>query len=205
MNVNKKPVETHPLKPFFHENAATLMLGSFPPPKARWKMNFFYPNFQNDMWRIFGLVFFNDKNYFLSQDLKSFNEKLIREFLSEKGIALWDTAMEVRRLSGNASDKFLEVVKPIDIEKVLAKLPKCKTIILTGQKAVDVLSDILNFEPPKVGFFTDVNYKSRRLRIYRMPSSSRAYPLAIDKKAAAYAKALRLPSLCCSVCHSRNS
>ena len=31
------------------------MLGSFPPQQKRWSMAFFYPNFQNDMWRIFGL------------------------------------------------------------------------------------------------------------------------------------------------------
>ena len=59
-------IETHPLKPFLPQNAKLLMLGSFPPPKTRWKMDFYYPNFQNDMWKIFGLCFFQDKNYFLN-------------------------------------------------------------------------------------------------------------------------------------------
>ena len=50
-------IETHPLAPFLPVNAKLLMLGSFPPPKERWKMDFYYPNYQNDMWRIFGLIF----------------------------------------------------------------------------------------------------------------------------------------------------
>lgn len=39
--------EIHPLEPFLPHNARILMLGSFPPPKARWSMDFFYPNWIN--------------------------------------------------------------------------------------------------------------------------------------------------------------
>ena len=57
-------IERHPLQPFLPPDAQILMLGSFPPPKERWCMDFFYPNPQNDMWRIIGLVFFGDKTNF---------------------------------------------------------------------------------------------------------------------------------------------
>ena len=57
-------IERHPLRPFMPENAQLLMLGSFPPPKERWCMDFFYPNPQNDMWRIMGQIFYSDKTYF---------------------------------------------------------------------------------------------------------------------------------------------
>lgn len=50
-------VEQHPLKPFLPANARLLMLGSFPPQQKRWCMDFYYPNFINDMWRIVGQVF----------------------------------------------------------------------------------------------------------------------------------------------------
>lgn len=102
-------VEHHPLEPFLPENAVLLMLGSFPPQKKRWSMDFFYPNLQNDMWRIFGFIFFDDKDYFLTPE-KIFDKERIIAFLREKGIALYDTASCVRRLQDNASDKFLEVV-----------------------------------------------------------------------------------------------
>ena len=65
MKLESMEIEQHPLEPFLPGNARLLMLGSFPPPQNRWKMNFYYPNYQNDMWRIFGLIFFSDKNHFL--------------------------------------------------------------------------------------------------------------------------------------------
>ena len=80
-------IEEHPLEPFLPSNATLLMLGSFPPQKKRWSMDFFYPNLQNDMWRIFGFLFFNDKDHFLLPGKKAFNKDYLVEFLKEKGIA----------------------------------------------------------------------------------------------------------------------
>lgn len=51
-------IHRHPLPPFTPPNACVMMLGSFPPPPERWAMPFYYPNYNNDMWRILGLVFF---------------------------------------------------------------------------------------------------------------------------------------------------
>ena len=45
--MNAIPVERHPLQPFLPEGARLLMLGSFPPPRMRWSMDFFYPNNYN--------------------------------------------------------------------------------------------------------------------------------------------------------------
>ena len=180
------PVEEHPLEPFLPANAKLLMLGSFPPQKKRWSMDFFYPNLQNDMWRIFGLIFFDDKDRFLFPDKKAFDKKRLIEFLTEKGIALYDTASSVRRLQDNASDKFLEVVEPTDIRLLLKQLPQCKAIVTTGQKATDIIRSQIDVEEPKVGESCPFEFEDRTLRLYRMPSSSRAYPLAIEKKASVY-------------------
>jgi G:T/U-mismatch repair DNA glycosylase len=180
------PVEEHPLEPFLPANAKLLMLGSFPPQKKRWSMDFFYPNLQNDMWRIFGLIFFDDKDRFLFPDKKAFDKKRLIEFLTEKGIALYDTASSVRRLQDNASDKFLEVVEPTDIRLLLKQLPQCKAIVTTGQKATDIIRSQIDVEEPKVGESHPFEFEDRTLRLYRMPSSSRAYPLAIEKKASVY-------------------
>ena len=49
-------VEEHPFEPWLPGNAKLLMLGTFPPAEKRWCMPWYYPNFQNDMWRIFGLI-----------------------------------------------------------------------------------------------------------------------------------------------------
>lgn len=179
-------IENHPLKPFLPSHAKLLMLGSFPPQKKRWSMDFYYPNLNNDMWRIVGLLFFDNKDHFLNESKKAFCREQIIDFLNKKGIALFDTASAIRRLQDNASDKFLEVVQSTDIAAMLRQLPECKAIVTTGQKATDTLRMQFNVEEPKVGDFSEFVFENRPIRLYRMPSSSRAYPLALDKKAAAY-------------------
>ena len=181
-------IETHPLEPFLPKNAKLLMLGSFPPPKTRWKMDFYYPNYQNDMWRIFGLIFFQDKNYFLDLANKNFKEQKIRDFLSKKGIAIFDTAYQVIRLQGNASDKFLQIKTPTNLKLLLDQMPECSNIMTTGDKATDtmMLSMPEGTDKPQIGQAVHTIFDQRHLTLYRMPSSSRAYPLALDLKAAAY-------------------
>lgn len=181
-------IETHPLQPFLPSNAKLLMLGSFPPPQSRWKMDFYYPNYQNDMWRIFGLIFFNDKNHFLDLPNKNFKEQQIREFLTEIGVGIFDTAYQIKRLQGNASDKFLEIVTTTDLSKLLEKIPMCHTIMTTGDKATDTLMQHFPDQPikPMIGQSVEVKHLDRELNLYRLPSSSRAYPLALEKKAEVY-------------------
>ena len=179
-------IEKHPLEPFLPAKAKLLMLGSFPPQKKRWSMEFYYPNLNNDMWRIFGILFFDDKDYFLNETRKAFCRERIIDFLNEKGIALFDTASSIRRLQDNASDKFLEVVEATDVTALLRQLPECKAIVTTGQKATDTLRQQFTVEEPKVGDYSEFIFEGRAMRLYRMPSSSRAYPLALDKKATAY-------------------
>ena len=179
-------VEQHPLLPFLPGNARLLMLGSFPPQKKRWSMNFYYPNWNNDMWRITGLVFFNDKEHFVVPGQKAFSKERLIGFLQDKGIALYDTASAVRRLQDNASDKYLEVVQPTDVSALLSQLPLCKAIVTTGEKATEALCAQFHIARPAVGSYTEFLHQGRPLRLYRMPSSSRAYPLSLEKKAAAY-------------------
>lgn len=181
-------IEIHPLQPFLPPNAKLLMMGSFPPPKSRWKMNFYYPNYQNDMWKIFGLCFFQDADYFLDRVNKNFKEQLIRDFLNEKGIAIFDTALEVIRQKGNAADKFLEIVTPTDLDQLLVQIPHCQHIMTTGDKATDtlMLSMPQNTIKPAIGHSSNAIWSDRQLTLHRMPSSSRAYPVALEKKADAY-------------------
>ncbi len=138
------------------------------------------------MWRIFGLVFFDNKDYFVDIPHKRFNKPLLETFLREKGVALYDTACAVNRLQDNASDKFLEVVEHTDIDELLHQLPHCHAIVTTGQKATDTLRAHFAVAEPKVGQYVNFEFGGRNMRLYRMPSSSRAYPLALEKKAAFY-------------------
>ena len=178
--------ERHPLEPFLPQNAKILFLGSFPPPKARWSMDFFYPNWINDMWRILGLIHFNDKHYFEVNGAKRFDKEKIESFCNQMELAFYDTACEVRRLKENAADKFLEVVTATDIKALLVQIPECIAIVTTGEKATDVITETFGCEKPGVGTYTILSINERELHFWRMPSTSRAYPLSLEKKAESY-------------------
>ena len=183
---NVPEVEYHPFEPFLPEGAVVLFLGSFPPQPKRWCMEFYYPNWLNDFWRVCGLVFCGDRDHFVVAGEKRFDLPRIRAFCTGKGIALFDTATAVRRLQDNASDKFLEVVEPTDITALLDRIPSCSAVVTTGQKATDVLTDRYGCKAPSVGESVAIRIGGRELRFFRMPSTSRAYPLSLEKKASAY-------------------
>ena len=184
-------VEYHPLRPFLPEHAKVLFLGSFPPQRKRWCMDFYYPNFINDHWRIEGQIFFGDKNHFVDAQAKRFKIDEIVAFCQEKGLAFFDTSTAVRRLQDNASDKFLEVVEPTDIRKLLRQLPDCQTVVTTGEKATETICISIGIPTiPKVNASVAIpdvyNANGNQVLLYRLPSSSRAYPLSFDKKVEAY-------------------
>lgn len=180
------PIEHHPLDPFLPKNARLLMLGSFPPQQKRWCMNFFYPNRTNMMWEIFGEVFFGDSQRLVDVENKTFRLVDIQVLLNEKGIAIFDTATAVRRLSGNASDKDLQIVEKTDIPALLERIPICHDIVCTGQKSFSVLTEDYGVKVPKMGEYNEFVINGRKMRLWRMPSSSRAYPMPLEKKTAYY-------------------
>ena len=182
------PIEKHPLEPFLPEGARLLMLGSFPPKRERWSMDFFYPNWINDMWRIVGLLFFDDRHHLEITSEKRFDKERIVEFCSTFGLALFDAASAVRRLQDNASDKFLEVVTQTDIRALLDRRSTLRAIVTTGEKATDQVVEQFACEKPKVGECVEIQHAGRTLHFWRMPSSSRTYPLSLEKKAQFYHK-----------------
>ena len=205
---SKDGVEYHPLLPFLPENAKVLFLGSFPPQRKRWCMDFFYPNFINDHWRIEGQIFFGDKNHFVDLENKRFKIDEIVAFCQEKGLAFFDTSTAIRRLQDNASDKFLEVVEATDIQSLITQLPHLRTIITTGEKATETICSYFGIhEIPKVNTSVSVSSiihhpscipsvasdqrSSASISLWRLPSSSRAYPLSFDKKVVAYRNCFR--------------
>lgn len=184
---NQYHIERHPWQPFIPENSKILFLGTFPPKSDKWGMDFYYPNKINDFWRIMGMILHNDYNFFYDSSNNCFDKELIIKSTTDNGIALGDVGMEVIRLKNNASDKFLKIVTPINLLDILEKAPKCNIIVSTGQKAAEIISRLTQTNIPPMGNFTTINYSTDRLiKIYRMPSTSRAYPLSLDKKTEFY-------------------
>lgn len=181
-------IDTHPFEPWLPVNAKLLMLGTFPPAPKRWAMEWYYPNFTNDMWRIFGLIFFGDKLHFVDEENKTYRLNELKQFLKEKGVALFDTALRIRRTTGTASDKDLEIVEPADLDGMLRSLPECKAVLAAGQLATKVFTEHYNIDARnlKMGEYRTFDFEGRTLKLYRQPSSSRAYPMKVEKKAVYY-------------------
>ncbi len=181
----QRDIEFHPWPPFIPENSRVLIMGTFPPQPKRWSMDFYYPNKTNDFWYMLGLIFYGNKNALLQPGKKAFDLDAVKGLLTEKRIALNDTARCVRRLKDNASDKYLEILEPVPLYDLLGRMPCCNTVVTTGEKAASVIATITNTTIPKMG---EMVKSVSGLEIWRMPSTSRAYPLAIEKKAEFYAR-----------------
>lgn len=179
-------IERHPWPPFVPRDARLLMLGTFPPKPERWSMPFYYPNRINDFWRICGMVFYGNRDHFWNEAERRFRQADIERMLTERRIALWDTGMAVRRLRDNASDKFLEIVEEIELERLLAEYATIEAVVTTGEKATTVVAGQMGVAVPPIGRPVSAVMAGRSVALWRMPSSSRAYPLSLDKKAAAY-------------------
>lgn len=195
MTARQPGVETHPFAPFLPSRARVLFMGTFPAGAHRWSMEFYYPNFLNDFWRVMGLLYFGEPGHFERRpapDGKNrWNEGAIRQFCASRGLAFSDTAEQIRRLAGNASDASLEVVRARDVDGLLAQLPVCAVVAATGKKAAEVLAELFGVAVPLVGGQGEIRSGARRLQFWRLPSTSRAYPLPLPKKAAPYAALLR--------------
>lgn len=154
-------------------------------------MEWYYPNFMNDMWRIMGLCFFGDKNHFVKPGEKTWRLDELKAFLAEKGIAIFDTCLKIRRTKGTASDKDLEVVEEADLDGMLRALPDCRGVLAAGQLATSIFTghfNITNARKMKMGTYVEFPFENRILRLYREPSSSRAYPMRVEEKAEYYDK-----------------
>lgn len=181
-NFKINAIEEHPWAPFVPENARVLMLGTFPPGQHRWSMDFYYPNATNDFWRIIGTIFEGDPYALYRPDEKAFDLDHIICILNKYGIALSDTVLRARRTRGTASDKDLEVVEPRDIVALSDSIPTLRAIATTGHKAAEIVAAQTSTAIPQIGQAV----KWRDIDIYRMPSTSRAYPLSLAAKADRY-------------------
>ena len=149
------PVETHPWEPFVPEGARVLIMGTFPPAPKRWSMDFYYPNRTNDFWRIMGLIYCGDPLALYDAAARTYRLDDIRALLTRHHIALSDTGRRVRRLAGNASDKYLDIVEPVDLAALLRRMPGCRAVATTGEKAAGVVAALTGTEVPRMGCRVD--------------------------------------------------
>ncbi len=77
-------------------------------------------------------------------------------------------------------------MRETDLAALLDRIPQCCAVVTTGQKATDTLCRAVGCAAPPVGGSVAFALAGRTLRLYRMPSSSRAYPRPLEWKAEFY-------------------
>lgn len=153
--------EDHPTGPMVHAGSRVLICGTFPPVKK--SIHFYYPNKNNNMWRILGDIFYDETSHFYTtrNALATGNSKIvtcdldearIRHFAGSAPIGFFDVCSRIRRRSGNSSDANIDTLRRTDVfHDVLAHTPRCEAIVTTGTLALTMLLDALH----AVGSFTD--------------------------------------------------
>ena len=79
-------------------------------------------------------------------------------------------------------------MEPVPLYDLLGQMPDCRTVVTTGEKAAGVIASITSTEIPRMGRYVT---GADGLEIWRMPSTSRAYPLPLSQKAEYYADLFR--------------
>ena len=78
------------------------------------------------------------------------------------------------------------MVRSTDITAIVESLPSCRAIVTAGQKATDVVVGQFGCKEPAVGRCERIVVAGREIDFWRMPSSSRAYTLKLERKADTY-------------------
>ena len=83
------------------------------------------------------------------------------------------------------------------INALIQRLPHLQAIVTTGEKATETICAYFDIsESPKVNASVVIpelfNRDDEQILLYRLPSSSRAYPLSFDKKVDAYRSCFNL-------------
>ena len=143
--------ETHPLQPFLPAGARLCSCWAVSRQAGTVVDGVFLPQFPERHVADRGDGLLRDLDRFVVPGSRRFDRERIVAFCRERGIALYDTAAEVIRTRDNASDKFLEVVRPVDPAELLGRLPACRAVAVTGQRAADTFAGAVGCVQPPVG------------------------------------------------------
>jgi len=184
IQINNYEQESHPFKPYIPSGANKLILGTFPTIESnRKKYKFFYPNPNNDFWRII----FNTAGLALS-DFDS--EEPIgsrKQVLKKLQLGIADIGKVILRQKGSSKDQNLFPLEFTDILSLLKKHKQIQTIIVTSSSGSNsVLSWLhqycklnnINFKIPsgKLPKETHFVFQNRTIMVKIISSTSRLSP-----------------------------
>lgn len=129
---NQTPgAEIHPDWYFDVPVMHSLILGSFPPHESKRDFPFYYPNKQNNFWKILALLHGVELNYF-SGDKAVYERQRI---MLDLKLGVQNMGKEIIRLGTSARDTDISITKYQDIVSIINHHPELQRIIIAGYSA----------------------------------------------------------------------
>lgn len=184
---DKYTIEHHPPWEYEIPGMRVMILGNFPPHPKRWDYEFFYPNKQNNFWKV--LASLNNSS------LKSVEGKAAvierRKIMRDLKVGIYNLACVVKRKNQSARDTDIDILEYIDIVSLIKKQKKLKKIILAGFAAksstartfLKLLDEQkIAYDRPaviKAGTEFKLKLKNRTIDCVILNSTSTAFPIKL--------------------------
>jgi G:T/U-mismatch repair DNA glycosylase len=180
-------IEIHPEWDFDIPGMKTLILGNFPPHKKRWDYEFFYPNKQNNFWKVLAAI--NGKPL---KEMRGVPAVIERKGIMKKlKTGVMNIAGKVKRKGHSARDTDIEIIEYNDVLNVIKRHPELETIIIAGysaknstaRKFLEYLNEHgIEYNPPveiKAGATFEIFIKKRLIKCVIVNSTSTAFPIKL--------------------------
>jgi G:T/U-mismatch repair DNA glycosylase len=198
ITINDFKEEVHPWDPHIPSNANKLILGTFPTALGnRGAFDFFYPNPNNDFWKIIFQVAGKNLEDYINESPVDIRKQVLEEL--QMGIA--DIGRRIYRQRGSSKDDYLFPVEYTDIFSLMEKHDTIQKIIITSSSGSNsVLSwfhhyakmNGFNFLIPKLRLplKTELRFGSQQIEIEVISSPSRLSPIKGDRLIEMYRNAI---------------
>jgi hypoxanthine-DNA glycosylase len=120
--------ELHPWNWFAPENSRVLIVGTFPPTTRNWSFDFFYPNKNNQFWKVIARILNTELEYPAGELAVEERKMLLRKL----HVAITDMGQHITRSGNSSLDENLSVVEYMNIFQILDENPTIRKIIFTS-------------------------------------------------------------------------
>ncbi len=194
-----KNLEIHPDWYYNKPKMRTLILGSFPPHFNKRKFEFYYPNPQNNFWKILAQISAHSLQNF--EGAAAVNER--KQILKRLAIGVENMGQKILRQGKSSKDTDIEILAYHSIIEIINQHPELEIIILAGYSAKhSTLVSFLKYceqtgipfdQPekikPEVCFH--IHIKQRRIPCVILHSTSTASRIQLGALVEEYAKFIK--------------
>lgn len=124
-------IEIHPN--WYHSipTMKVLILGSFPPHQNKHDYSFYYPNKQNNFWKILATIHKTDLIYFKGDEAVHERKRLMEQMQ----VGVQNLGKKIERIGLSARDTDIAIVEFQNILSIIRKHKELKRILISGYSA----------------------------------------------------------------------